>query len=77
MKIHQLPVGQQLSIHGANAEEAGNFDTLFKFPVFVEDTERSAIYTFCPAEVEIQYAKILESELQSNDRKVASCQMCQ
>jgi hypothetical protein len=50
MKIHQLPVGQQLSIHGTHAEQPGIFDTLFKSPDFVEDTERSAVYTFCPAE---------------------------
>jgi hypothetical protein len=50
MKTHQLPVGQQLSIHGTHAEQPGIFDTLFKSPDFVEDTERSAVYTFCPAE---------------------------
>jgi hypothetical protein len=44
MKIHQLPVGQQLSIHGTHAEQPGIFDTLFKLPDFVEDTERSAVY---------------------------------
>jgi hypothetical protein len=45
-----LPVGQQLSIHGTHAEQPGIFDTLFELPDFVEDTERSAVYTFCPAE---------------------------
>jgi hypothetical protein len=45
MKIHQLPVGQQLSIHGTLAEQPSNFDPLFKSPYFVEDTERSAVYT--------------------------------
>jgi hypothetical protein len=49
MKIHQLPVGQQLSIHGTRAEQPGIFDTLFKSPDFVEDTETSTVYTFCPA----------------------------
>jgi hypothetical protein len=50
MKTHQLPVGQQLSVRVVNAEQPGIFDTLFKSPDFVEDTERSAVYTFCPAE---------------------------
>jgi hypothetical protein len=33
-----------------NNEQPGIFDTLFTSPDFVEDTERSAVYTFCPAE---------------------------
>jgi hypothetical protein len=44
------PAGQQLSINGAHAEQPGVFDALFKSPDSVEDTERSAVYTFCPAE---------------------------
>jgi hypothetical protein len=47
MKIHQLPVEQQLSIHGTHAEQPDIFNSLFKSPDFVEDSE---IYTFCPAE---------------------------
>jgi hypothetical protein len=50
MKIHQLPVEQRLSIHGTHAEQPSIFDTLFKSPDFVKDTERSTVYTFCPAE---------------------------
>jgi hypothetical protein len=34
----------------ANAEQPGFFDTLFKSPVFAEDTKRPAVYTLCPAE---------------------------
>jgi hypothetical protein len=88
-----------------NAEQPGIFDTLFTSPDFVEDTERSAVYTFCPAEknqpldifmdtyseelafpnifmgssrpknheVKIQYSKIVKSELQRSDRRVARC----
>jgi hypothetical protein len=50
MKMHQLPVGQQLSVLDTHAEPPGIFDTLFKSPDFVQDTERSAVYTLCPAE---------------------------
>ena len=50
MKTHQLPVEQQLSIHGTHAEQSGIFDTLFKSPDFGDDSERSAFYTFCPGE---------------------------
>jgi hypothetical protein len=49
MKTHQLLVGQQLLIHGTDAEQPGIFHTLFKLLDFVEDTARSAVYTFCPA----------------------------
>jgi nitrous oxide reductase len=52
-KIHQLPVEQQLSIHGTRAEQPGIFDTLFKSPDFVEDTDRFAVYIFCLAEKKI------------------------
>jgi hypothetical protein len=55
MKIHQLPVGQQLSIHGTHAEQPGIFGTLFTLPDFVEDTERSTVYTICPAEKKISH----------------------
>jgi hypothetical protein len=41
---------QQLSVCGTHAEQLGTFDTLFKSPDFVDDTDRSAVYTFCPAE---------------------------
>jgi hypothetical protein len=50
MKTHQLPLEQQLSIRGTHAEQPGIFNMLFKSPDFVEDTERSTVYTFCPAE---------------------------
>jgi hypothetical protein len=49
MKI-QSPAGQQMSFHGTNAEQPGIFETLFISPDSVEDTERSAVYTFCSAE---------------------------
>jgi hypothetical protein len=50
MKMHKLPAGQQLLIHGTHAEQPGNFNTLFKLPHFVEDSESSIVYAFCPAE---------------------------
>jgi hypothetical protein len=36
--------------NNTNAEQPGIFGTLFTSPNLVEDTERSAVYTFCPAE---------------------------
>jgi hypothetical protein len=49
MIIHQLPVGQQLSVHGTHAERPGIFALLFELPDFVEHTERSTVCAFCPA----------------------------
>jgi hypothetical protein len=95
----------RMNTDNTNAEQPGIFDTLFTSPDFVEDTERSAVYTFCPAEknqplsifmdtyseelafpnifmgssrpknheVKIQYSKIVKSELQRSDRRVARC----